>query len=86
MLKRTALRAGKKKSNLTCPNECDENYGYIKWELSGILKDSTGSVRVYNDRQASLVILVSGIDINAVEEGAWNFANGINYKVCLPLR
>lgn len=83
--KSSYLRAGEKKKNLICPNECDESYGYIKWELSGTLQDSTGSVRVYSERETSLMILGSGLDINAIEEGAWSSADGINYQIGLPL-
>ena len=75
----------RRKTNLTCPNECDEAYGYIKWELSGVLQDSTGCIRVYSDRENSLMILGSGLDIGIVEEGAWYSTYGINYQIGLPL-
>jgi hypothetical protein len=75
----------KRKTNLTCPNQCDEAYGYIKWELSGVLQDSTGCTRVYSEREISLMILGSGLDIDVVEEGAWYSAYGINYQIGLPL-
>ena len=65
---------------LVCPNKCDERHAYIKWELSGILHDNTGTAKIFSERDTTLLILGEGLDVKCVESGAWMSPYGITYK------
>jgi hypothetical protein len=70
---------------LACPNGCDCKYAYIKWELSAILEDSTGSAKIYSERETALLILGKGLDVGVVEDGAWHSEDGIYFRIGFPL-
>ncbi|GFH61209.1 hypothetical protein CTEN210_17685 [Chaetoceros tenuissimus] len=65
---------------LVCPNKCDERHAYIKWELSGILHDNTGTAKIFSERDTTLLILGEGLDVQCIESGAWTSPYGITYK------
>lgn len=71
--------------HLACPNGCDSKYAYIKWELSAIVEDGTGSAKIYSERETTKLILGKGLDFGVVEDGAWHSEDGIYYRIGVPL-
>ena len=83
--KTASISKGSRKTNLVCPSGCDRRHAYIKWESSGVLKDNTGTAKLYTERETTILILGKDINIDVIEEGAWNCSNGITYQAGVPL-
>jgi hypothetical protein len=83
--KASTLKKTAHNHSLICPSGCNKRHSYIKWELSGILKDSTGTAKLYTERETATLLLGKDINIRLIEEAAWNCANGITYQAGLPL-
>ncbi len=80
-----SLSKRRRNTNLVCPSGCDRRYAYIKWELSGILKDYTGTAKLYSERETTILLLGTSCRVDVIEEGAWHCANGITYQAGLSL-
>ena len=81
----TQVSATTRNTNLVCPNGCDLRHAYIKWEMSGILKDSTGTAKIYSERETTTIFLENESQIKMIEKGAWEIPNGISYQASVPL-
>ncbi len=73
------------KRKLMCPSGCDDRHGAVKWELSCILNDDTGTAKLYADRDAVALLLGAGLDFDVISDGAWDTPVGISFQSGLPL-
>eukprot|EP00554_Chaetoceros_debilis_P016593 CAMPEP_0194126124 /NCGR_PEP_ID=MMETSP0150-20130528/59824_1 /TAXON_ID=122233 /ORGANISM="Chaetoceros debilis, Strain MM31A-1" /LENGTH=549 /DNA_ID=CAMNT_0038819969 /DNA_START=368 /DNA_END=2017 /DNA_ORIENTATION=- len=78
-LRQSALNT--RPSCLMCPSGCDFRYAHVKWEMSGDLSDGTSStLRIYAERDAAVLLLGRGLNIDAINKGAWESPRGIIYQ------
>ncbi len=70
---------------LMCPSGCDDRHGTVKWELSCILNDNTGTAKLYADRDAVALLLGAGLNFDIISDGAWDTPVGISFQSGLPL-
>ncbi len=67
-------------SKLKCPSGCMIHHAVPKWELSAFVDDNTGLAKLYAERDVAKAFLGSNLNVELIEEAAWQSEQGIVYQ------
>jgi len=69
---------------MVCPSGCKRLHASIKWECSGVVQDGTGHAKLYAERDTALILLGKGLEVDLVEQAAWQKPLGVTFIKQVP--